>query len=155
MNGFMWLGITVLSFVLIIIFVIVSSAKKAAFRKMERERYAKMTGRATGKVLERRMVKKNVRHTREGEDYDLKCIIKYEFEAEDGKIYRNEGEGSGAFWERNKQEIRYNPEDPSDNCTKYKYDDKMGISGAIGGIVFFIIMVGIALAVYWVFKTKI
>ena len=155
MNMFLWVGVLVLSVVLIILFAVVSSVKSAARRKIERERYAKMTGVAVGTVLSRRMVKKNVRNTKDGEDYDLKCIIKYEFEAEDGKIYRNEGEGSGAFWERNKQKIRYNPENPSDNCTKYKYDDKMGISGAIGGIMFLLIMAGIALAVYWVFKTKI
>ena len=34
-----------------------------------------MTGVADGKVLERRMVKKNIRTTREGEDYDLKCRV--------------------------------------------------------------------------------
>ena len=155
MNMFLWVGVLVLSCALIILFAIVSSVKRAARRKIERERYAKMTGIAMGTVLSRRMVKKNVRHTKEGEDYDLKCYISYEFEAENGKIYRNEGEGSGAFWERKQQKIRYNPEDPSDNCTKYVYDNKMGISGAIGGIMFLLIMAGIALAIYYVFKTKI
>ncbi len=154
-NMYMWIGVLVLSLVLIILFAVASSVKNAAKRKSMRERYAKMTGVAVGTVLSRRMVKKNVRRTKEGEDYDLKCIITYEFEAEDGKIYRNEGEGSGAFWERKQQKIRYNPEDPADNCTKYVYDDKMGISDAIGGILFLIIMAGIALAVYYVFKSKI
>ena len=76
MKGLMWIGVLVLSFVLIIIFVIASSVKNAAIRKKQRERYAKMTGRAVGTVLERRMVKTNVRNTREGEDYKLKCFIK-------------------------------------------------------------------------------
>ena len=155
MDKRIWLIVCVLSFVFIIVMSIISSIKRAARRKIEKEHYKKMTGVAVGTVLSRRMIKTNVRNTGEGEDYDLKCIIKYEFEAEDGKIYRNEGEGSGALWEMKKQKIRYNPEDPSDNCTKYKYDDKMGISGAIGGIVFLLVMAGIALAIYYVFKTKI
>ena len=71
-NMYMWIGVLVLSLLLIIIFVIASSAKNAAKRKSIRERYAKMTGVADGKVLERRMVKKNIRTTREGEDYDLR-----------------------------------------------------------------------------------
>ena len=93
----MWTGILILSFVLMLIFIIGSSVKRSASRKIERERYAKMTGVADGKVLERRMVKKNIRTTREGEDYDLKCMIRYEFETDDGRVYTNEGEGSGSM----------------------------------------------------------
>lgn len=154
MDKLIWLGVLILCPVLIIIFAVSSSIKRAAVKKAQRERYAKMTSTATGKVLDRRMVKKNFRTTSEGEDYDLKCFIKYEFEADDGKVYRNEGEGSGAFWERREQKIRYNPEDPSENCTKYVYDDKMGISDAIGGILFLIIMAVIGLTLYFIFKSK-
>ena len=123
-----------------LIFIIGSSVKRSASRKIERERYAKMTGVADGKVLERRMVKKNIRTTREGEDYDLKCMIRYEFEADDGRVYTNEGEGSGAIWNKDSQKIRYNPEDPGDNCTQYVWDDKMGISDVIGGFFFLVII---------------
>lgn len=155
MTSLMWMGVVVLCFALLLIFIIGSSIKNAAVRKAKRERYLKMTGRAEGRVLERRMVKKNVHNTREGEDYDLKCIIKYEFEASDGRIYRNEGEGSGAIWEKKSQKICYNPEDPNDNCTKYVYDDKTGKSDVIGGILFLLIMAGIVLAVYLYIKSKI
>jgi len=154
MNALMWTGILILSFVLMLIFIIGSSVRRAARRKRERERYSKMTAVADGKVLERRMVKKNIRTTREGEDYDLKCIIRYEFEDEDGRVYTNEGEGSGAIWNRNSQKIRYNPDDPNDNCTKYVYDNKMGISDVIGGIAFLLIMAGIAVTIYLVFKIR-
>ena len=150
----MWTGILILSFVLMLIFIIGSSVKRSASRKIERERYAKMTGVADGKVLERRMVKKNVRTTREGEDYDLKCMIRYEFEAEDGRVYTNEGEGSGAIWEKDSQKIRYNPEDPKDNCTEYVYKNKMGISDIIGGISFLLIMAGIVLVICLLFKSR-
>ena len=155
MNSLMWTGVVVLCFVLLLIFIIASSVKKAAFRRMQRERYRKMTGKAVGKVLNRRMIKTNVRNTREGEDYKLKCMISYEFETEDGRVFRNEDEGSGALWERKAQKIRYNPEDPEDNCTQYVWDDKMGISDAIGGFFFLVIMAGIVLALYLVFKSKI
>lgn len=150
----MWTGILILSFVLMLIFIIGSSVKRSASRKIERERYAKMTGVADGKVLERRMVKKNVRTTREGEDYDLKCMIRYEFETDDGRVYTNEGEGSGAIWKKDSQKIRYNPEDPSDNCTEYVYKNKMGISDIIGGISFLLIMAGIVLVIYLLFKSR-
>ena len=150
----MWTGILILSFVLMLIFIIGSSVKRSASRKIERERYAKMTGVADGKVLERRMVKKNVRTTREGEDYDLKCMIRYEFEAEDGRVYTNEGEGSGAIWEKDSQKIRYNPEDPKDNCTEYVYKNKMGIADIIGGISFLLIMAGIVLVICLLFKSR-
>ena len=150
----MWTGILILSFVLMLIFIVGSSVKRSALRKIERERYAKMTGIADGKVLERRMVKKNVRTTREGEDYDLKCMIRYEFEAEDGRVYTNEGEGSGAIWKKDSQKIRYNPEDPKDNCTEYVYKNKMGISDIIGGISFLLIMAGIVLVIYLLFKSR-
>lgn len=150
----MWTGILILSFVLMLIFIIGSSVKRSASRKIERERYAKMTGVADGKVLERRMVKKNIRTTREGEDYDLKCMIRYEFEAEDGRVYTNEGEGSGAIWNKDSQKIRYNPEDPSDNCTEYVYKNKMGISDVIGGISFLLIMAGIVLVICLLFKSR-
>ena len=150
----MWVGILILSFVLMLIFIIGSSVKRSASRKIERERYAKMTGIADGKVLERRMVKKNVRTTREGVDYDLKCMIRYEFEADDGRVYTNEGEGSGAIWNKDSQKIRYNPEDPSDNCTEYVYNNKMGISDIIGGISFLLIMAGIVLVIYLLFKSR-
>ena len=150
----MWTGILILSFVLMLIFIIGSSVKRSASRKIERERYAKMTGVADGKVLERRMVKKNIRTTREGEDYDLKCMIRYEFEAEDGRVYTNEGEGSGAIWKKDSQKIRYNPEDPKDNCTEYVYKNKMGISDIIGGISFLLIMAGIVLVIYLLFKSR-
>ena len=150
----MWTGILILSFVLMLIFIIGSSVKRSASRKIERERYAKMTGIADGKVLERKMVKKNVRTTREGEDYDLKCMIRYEFEAEDGRVYTNEGEGSGAIWKKDSQKIRYNPEDPKDNCTEYVYKNKMGISDIIGGISFLLIMAGIVLVICLLFKSR-
>ena len=150
----MWTGILILSFVLMLIFIIGSSVKRSASRKIERERYAKMTGVADGKVLERRMVKKNIRTTREGEDYDLKCMIRYEFEAEDGRVYTNEGEGSGAIWNKDSQKIRYNPEDPKDNCTEYVYKNKMGISDVIGGISFLLIMAGIVLVICLLFKSR-
>ena len=150
----MWTGILILSFVLMLIFIIGSSVKRSASRKIERERYAKMTGVADGKVLERRMVKKNIRTTREGEDYDLKCMIRYEFEADDGRVYTNEGEGSGAIWNKDSQKIRYNPEDPKDNCTEYVYKNKMGISDVIGGISFLLIMAGIVLAICLLFKSR-
>ena len=150
----MWTGILILSFVLMLIFIIGSSVKRSASRKIERERYAKMTGIADGKVLERRMVKKNVRTTREGEDYDLKCMIRYEFEADDGRVYTNEGEGSGAIWNKDSQKIRYNPEDPKDNCTEYVYKNKMGISDVIGGISFLLIMAGIVLVICLLFKSR-
>ncbi len=155
MSVLMWTGVLVLSFVLLLIFIIASSVKNSAIRKKKREHYAKMTGRAEGKVLSWRMVKTNVRNTPEGEDYNLKCIVKYEFEADDGRIYRNEGEGSGALWNRRTQKICYNPEDPNDNCTKYVYDDKMGISDAVGGILFLLIAAGLVLAVYFYIKSKI
>ncbi len=113
-----------------------------------------MTGVADGKVLERRMVKKNIRTTREGEDYDLKCMIRYEFEADDGRVYTNEGEGSGAIWNKDSQKIRYNPEDPKDNCTEYVYKNKMGISDVIGGISFLLIMAGIVLVICLLFKSR-
>lgn len=150
----MWTGIIILSFVLMLIFIIGSSVKRSASRKIERERYAKMTGVADGKVLERRMVKKNIRTTREGEDYDLKCMIRYEFEADDGRVYTNEGEGSGAIWNKDSQKIRYNPEDPKDNCTEYVYKNKMGISDVIGGISFLLIMAGIVLVICLLFKSR-
>ncbi|SEW03923.1 hypothetical protein SAMN05216413_0935 [Ruminococcaceae bacterium KH2T8] len=150
----MWTGILILSFVLMLIFIIGSSVKRSASRKIERERYAKMTGVADGKVLERRMVKKNIRTTREGEDYDLKCMIRYEFEADDGRVYTNEGEGSGAIWNKDSQKIRYNPEDPKDNCTEYVYKNKMGISDVIGGISFLLIMAGIVLVICLLFKSR-
>lgn len=150
----MWTGILILSFVLMLIFIIGSSVKRSASRKIERERYAKMTGVADGKVLERRMVKKNIRTTREGEDYDLKCMIRYEFEADDGRVYTNEGEGSGAIWNKDSQKIRYNPEDPKDNCTEYVYKNKMGISDVIGGISFLLIMAGIVLVICLLFKPR-
>ena len=137
-----------------LIFIIGSSVKRSASRKIERERYAKMTSVADGKVLERRMVKKNVRTTREGEDYDLKCMIRYEFEADDGRVYTNEGEGSGAIWNKDSQKIRYNPEDPKDNCTEYVYKNKMGISDVIGGISFLLIMAGIVLVICLLFKSR-
>ena len=137
-----------------LIFIIGSSVKRSASRKIERERYAKMTGVADGKVLERRMVKKNIRTTREGEDYDLKCMIRYEFEADDGRVYTNEGEGSGAIWNKDSQKIRYNPEDPKDNCTEYVYKNKMGISDVIGGISFLLIMAGIVLVICLLFKSR-
>ncbi len=113
-----------------------------------------MTGVADGKVLERRMVKKNIRTTREGEDYDLKCMIRYEFEADDGRAYTNEGEGSGSIWNKDSQKIRYNPEDPKDNCTEYIYKNKMGISDIIGGISFLLIMAGIVLVICLLFKSR-
>ena len=150
----MWTGILILSFVLMLIFIIGSSVKRSASRKIERERYAKMTGVADGKVLERRMVKKNIRTTREGEDYDLKCMIRYEFEADDGRVYTNEGEGSGSIWNKDSQKIRYNPEDPKDNCTEYVYKNKMGISDVIGGISFLLIMAGIVLVICLLFKSR-
>ena len=150
----MWTGILILSFVLMLIFIIGSSVKRSASRKIERERYAKMTGVADGKVLERRMVKKNIRTTHEGEDYDLKCMIRYEFEADDGRVYTNEGEGSGAIWNKDSQKIRYNPEDPKDNCTEYVYKNKMGISDVIGGISFLLIMAGIVLVICLLFKSR-
>ena len=150
----MWTGILILSFVLMLIFIIGSSVKRSASRKIERERYAKMTGVADGKVLERRMVKKNIRTSREGEDYDLKCMIRYEFEADDGRVYTNEGEGSGAIWNKDSQKIRYNPEDPKDNCTEYVYKNKMGISDVIGGISFLLIMAGIVLVICLLFKSR-
>lgn len=150
----MWTGILILSFVLMLIFIIGSSVKRSASRKIERERYAKMTGVADGKVLERRMVKKNILTTREGEDYDLKCMIRYEFEADDGRVYTNEGEGSGAIWNKDSQKIRYNPEDPKDNCTEYVYKNKMGISDVIGGISFLLIMAGIVLVICLLFKSR-
>ena len=137
-----------------LIFIIGSSVKRSASRKIERERYAKMTGVADGKVLERRIVKKNIRTTREGEDYDLKCMIRYEFEADDGRVYTNEGEGSGAIWNKDSQKIRYNPEDPKDNCTEYVYKNKMGISDVIGGISFLLIMAGIVLVICLLFKSR-
>ena len=137
-----------------LIFIIGSSVNRSASRKIERERYAKMTGVADGKVLERRMVKKNIRTTREGEDYDLKCMIRYEFEADDGRVYTNEGEGSGAIWNKDSQKIRYNPEDPKDNCTEYVYKNKMGISDVIGGISFLLIMAGIVLVICLLFKSR-
>ena len=137
-----------------LIFIIGSSVKRSASRKIERERYAKMTGVAFGTVLSRRMVKKNIRTTREGEDYDLKCMIRYEFEADDGRVYTNEGEGSGAIWNKDSQKIRYNPEDPKDNCTEYVYKNKMGISDVIGGISFLLIMAGIVLVICLLFKSR-
>ena len=155
MKGLFGPGILVLCFGLMLFFIIVSSVKRAARRREERKYYSKMTATAAGKVLERRMVKKNVRTTREGEDYDLKCYIKYEFEAADGKIYRNECEGSGAIWNKKTQKIRYNPEDPQDNCTKYVYDNKMGISDAIGGIVFLVLMAAVVFVIYTLFKERI
>lgn len=63
MNSLMWTGVVVLCFVLLLIFIIASSVKKAAFRRMQRERYRKMTGKAVGKVLNRRMIKTNARST--------------------------------------------------------------------------------------------
>ena len=65
MTSLMWMGVVVLCFALLLIFIIGSSIKNAAVRKAKRERYLKMTGRAEGKVLERRMVKTNVHNTRE------------------------------------------------------------------------------------------
>lgn len=56
--------------------------------------------------------------------------------------------------DRNSQKIRYNPEDPNDNCTKYVYDNKMGISDAIGGIAFLLIMAGIVVVIYFVFMIR-
>lgn len=49
MNSLMWTGVVVLCFVLLLIFIIASSVKKAAFRRMQRERYRKMTGKAVFK----------------------------------------------------------------------------------------------------------
>ena len=63
MNSLMWTGVVVLCFVLLLIFIIASSVKKASFRRMQRERYRKMTGKAVGKVLNRRMIKTNARST--------------------------------------------------------------------------------------------
>ena len=49
--------------------------------------------------------------------------ISYQFEV-NGQVYYGEGEGSGAFWERDKQTICYDPNDPDDNCTLYYLNSK-------------------------------
>ena len=57
-------------------------------------------------------------------------------------------------WNKDSQKIRYNPEDPKDNCTEYVYKNKMGISDIIGGISFLLIMTGIVLVICLLFKSR-
>ena len=140
MDKRIWLVICVAMFVLMIVMIIGSSIKSAAKRKIELERYKKMTGRAEGKILSIRTEEYRC-HNRDGEDdIDYKTFVTYQFEV-DGKLYKGSGEGSGAFWQKKKQMICYNPEDPTDNCTKYYHGMKTGGLGAFIVVILFVLLV--------------
>ena len=75
------------------------------------------------------------------DSYEYLTIISYQFEV-NGRVYYGEGEGNGAFWQRDKQMICYDPNDPDDNCTLYYLNSKTK-SHFLKTVIFFVVMLAL------------
>ena len=106
----------------IVVFAILSSIKNAARRRIEKEFYERMIGRATGNILSRNVTKERVETSRDDEEekYEYVCYVTYEFIV-NGITYKGSGEGARFGSQKKQQTICYDPADPNSNCTEYYY----------------------------------
>ncbi|MBO4688157.1 MAG: DUF3592 domain-containing protein [Clostridiales bacterium] len=109
----------------IVVFAILNSIKNAARRRIEKEFYERMTGRATGNILSRNVTKERVETSRDDEEekYEYVCYVTYEFVV-NGITYKGSGEGARSGSQKKQQTICYDPADPNSNCTEYYYKKK-------------------------------
>lgn len=148
-----WIIVIIPILVIFVGSIIWASISDAIIRKKRREQYGKMKGRAKGDISNFKMHRK-VRYRNGEKDYRYTARMNYEFEV-DGKIYKGEGIGSGALWQRKQQVICYDPDNPEDNCTKYYYDRMMGKDSFIMVLVALMTFVFIfGFVFYFFFKVK-
>ena len=115
--------------------------------------FSHLSGRAMGTVTnyrKERILRYESHDSETSDSYEYLTIISYQFEV-NGRVYYGEGEGNGAFWQRDKQMICYDPSDPNDNCTLYTVDSmtkshflKTLIFIIVALVIFYLVIVGFA-----------
>lgn len=135
---------------LMIVFMVIASIRASATRKARKQEYEKLSGRAKGVISNFRTEEYRRGHG-ENETVKYKCFMDYEFEV-DGKVYHGKGEGSGALWERKKQMICYDPENPEKNCTKYYFEKMTGTGGMLSAVMCMVIIFIIVAVIFMKFK---
>ena len=80
------------------------------------------------------------------DSYEYRTVISYQFEV-NGQIYTGEGEGNGAFWQKDKQMICFDPNDPDDNCTLYYLNSKTKSHFLKTVIFFFVVLIIMYIAI--------
>ena len=109
-----------------IVFYVIFELTRIPKRLKEKAAFEHLSGRAEGTVTnyrKERILRYRSTDPEQNDSYEYLTIISYQFEV-NGQVYYGEGEGSGAFWERHKQTICYDPNDPDDNCTLYYLNSK-------------------------------
>ena len=109
-----------------IILLVIFDLSRIPKRLKAKAAYSHLSGRATGTVTnyrKERILRYESTDPEQNDSYEYLTIISYQFEV-NGRVYTGEGEGSGAFWQRDKQTICYDPNDPDDNCTLYYLNSK-------------------------------
>ena len=106
--------------------------------------FSHLSGRAMGTVTnyrKERILRYESHDSETSDSYEYLTIISYQFEV-GGRVYYGEGEGNGAFWQRDKQMICYDPNDPDDNCTLYYLNSKTK-SHFLKTVIFFVVMLAL------------
>ena len=109
-----------------IVLLVVFELMRIPGRLKAKAAFSRLSGRAMGTVTDYRKERylRNESHDPEtGDSYEYVTIIRYQFEV-NGRIYTGEGEGNGAFWQKGKQMICYDPDDPEENCTLFYMNSK-------------------------------
>ena len=104
-----------------IVIVVIFELMKIPKRLKAKAAFSHLTGRAMATITDyhkERILRAESTDPESSDSYEYRTIIRYQFEV-DGRIYTGEGEGNGAFWQRDKQMICYDPNDPDENCTLF------------------------------------
>ena len=132
-----------------IILLVVFELMRIPGRLKAKAAFSRLSGRAMGTVTDYRKERylRNESHDPEtGDSYEYVTIIRYQFEV-NGRIYTGEGEGNGAFWQKDKQMICYDPNDPDDNCTLYYLNSKTKSHFLKTVIFFFVVLIIMYIAI--------
>ncbi len=119
------LGLVVIGFIAV---ALLSQLLLLPGQVKNKKRMKHLTGRAVGTILNGTLYTETENYGHQngqtGETTTThRYIVTYEFEV-NGVTYRGQGEGSYAFWEKKRQKICYDPQNPEDNCTLFLYNSK-------------------------------
>ena len=138
----------------IVVFILIELSRIPG-RLKSKKAYSNLTGRAMGTVTNRYkeqvLLTPYYTSTDNRDHYEYKTRLTYQFEV-NGRVYTGEGEGSGAFWQKNQQMICYDPEDPNTNCTLFYLKSKTKSHAHHTLLVFIIMIVLLVLGIYGIGK---
>ena len=132
-----------------IVLLVVFELSRIPKRLKAKAAFSHLSGRATGTITDyrkERIPRYESNDPESSDSYEYRTIISYQFEV-NGQIYTGEGEGNGAFWQKDKQMICYDPNDPDDNCTLYYLNSKTKSHFLKTVIFFFVVLIIMYIAI--------